>query len=60
MNQEIESFLEAVHRMSQSQDWDENHAQELIMCGGELYKKYIQDPIALRDKAVAAHGLRIS
>lgn len=37
---EIERFLEAVHKMSLSQDWSESHAQELVMWGGELYEEY--------------------
>lgn len=40
MNPEIKNLLEKLHKMSQSEDWDESSAQMLVQWGGELYEKY--------------------
>lgn len=39
MKKEVESFLESVWEMCQSEDWDEAAAQDLMMNGAKLYEK---------------------
>lgn len=36
-------ILEALWRMSKSEDWDENRAQEIVMDAGELWEKELRD-----------------
>lgn len=38
--EDLKNFLESLWSMSLSEDWDEASAQDLVMCGGELYEKY--------------------
>ena len=43
MKDKIISLLKSMHEMSQSEDWDECEAQELVVYGGELYEEYLRD-----------------
>lgn len=43
MKEKIISLLKSMHKMSQSEDWDECEAQELVMYGGELYEEYLKE-----------------
>lgn len=40
MNKNILKLLEAMKEMSESEDWNESRAQELVLFGGELYDTY--------------------
>lgn len=40
MDDDIKKLLEALYKMSQDENWNESHAQELIVWGAELYNKY--------------------
>mgnify|MGYP003325836727 CR=1 FL=1 len=40
--EEIKRFLESNWEMSQSEDWSEPRAQELVMWGGELYEEFFK------------------
>lgn len=40
---EIQKLLKRMYDMSQSEDWDESTAQELIMDGGDLYADYFRN-----------------
>lgn len=40
---DIKNLLKSLHKMSQSEDWDESSAQELVMWVGEIYEKYYLD-----------------
>jgi hypothetical protein len=40
MKESLLKLLEALKDMSQSEDWDENRAQQLVQWGGQLYDEY--------------------
>lgn len=37
---DIEDLLKSLYKMSQTEDWDESSAQELVVWGGTIYEKY--------------------
>lgn len=39
----IQGLLRDMYNMSQSEDWDESAAQELIIAGGDLYADYFRN-----------------
>lgn len=50
MDDDIKRLLEELYKMSQDENWNESHAQELIVWGGELYQKYYSNESKVFDR----------
>ena len=45
----IEYILEALHKMSTTENWDEGAAQELVMEAGDMWEDYLKGKVLILD-----------